>query len=255
VNTCGDLITLALKTAGVLGIGQTAQAEDSNDALTVLQMMLAAWARDRFLAWDLVEQVIPSTGATSYPLTTRPVRIDSAFARLTGASAGGGTGAGMLDYPLAVIASREEYNAIGLKSLTTFPAAVFLDTNWPTGALYVWPIPATGQFDIHIAYRRALPGYLGLTDALALPPEYYEAALYGLAIRLAPLYGLDPRPTWGALYRGALTRLRASNAQMRPATIQAPGVSGGSAGSGGISGAVGPAQSIIRLGTPNAVLG
>jgi hypothetical protein len=39
--TAGSIINLALKMSGVLGIGQTASAEDSNDALTVMNMMLA----------------------------------------------------------------------------------------------------------------------------------------------------------------------------------------------------------------------
>jgi hypothetical protein len=39
--TAGSIINLALKTAGVLGVGQTPQAEDANDALTFLNMMLA----------------------------------------------------------------------------------------------------------------------------------------------------------------------------------------------------------------------
>lgn len=38
-----SIINLALKMAGVLGIGQTASAEDSNDALTLMNAMLAQW--------------------------------------------------------------------------------------------------------------------------------------------------------------------------------------------------------------------
>ena len=38
-----SIINLSLKIAGILGVGQTAQAEDSNDALTMLNAMLAQW--------------------------------------------------------------------------------------------------------------------------------------------------------------------------------------------------------------------
>lgn len=41
--TAGSIINLALKMAGILGVGQTATAEDANDAFTVLNMMLAQW--------------------------------------------------------------------------------------------------------------------------------------------------------------------------------------------------------------------
>ena len=40
-TTPSDLITLALKTANVLGVGQTASAEDMNDAFNLLNMMMA----------------------------------------------------------------------------------------------------------------------------------------------------------------------------------------------------------------------
>ena len=49
ISTVGDLITLALKDSGVLGAGQTALAEDMNDALSRLNMMLGQWNRRRWL--------------------------------------------------------------------------------------------------------------------------------------------------------------------------------------------------------------
>jgi len=64
--TAGSIINLALKMAGVLGIGQTAQAEDANDALTVMNMMLAQWQRKRWLVYSLDDVSFAPTGATSY---------------------------------------------------------------------------------------------------------------------------------------------------------------------------------------------
>ena len=39
-TTPGDIIQLALKTANVLGVGQTASAEDTNDAFNVMNLSL-----------------------------------------------------------------------------------------------------------------------------------------------------------------------------------------------------------------------
>jgi len=48
INTFGDLITLSLKNAGVIGVGQTVSAEDINDAAQMLTAMLGQWQRRRY---------------------------------------------------------------------------------------------------------------------------------------------------------------------------------------------------------------
>jgi len=61
--TASSIINLTLKMAGVLGIGQTASAEDANDALTLLNAMLAQWQRKRWLVYSLDDVSFPATGA------------------------------------------------------------------------------------------------------------------------------------------------------------------------------------------------
>jgi hypothetical protein len=61
-----DLITLALKKAGVVGVGQTPEAEDTNDAFSDLNMMLGQWNRRRWLVYHLLDVAKVSTGAASY---------------------------------------------------------------------------------------------------------------------------------------------------------------------------------------------
>ncbi|UIY28698.1 hypothetical protein LZK73_18380 [Neorhizobium galegae] len=43
MTTARALITLAMKDAGVLGVGQTPLSEDMNDGLTNLNAMVAQW--------------------------------------------------------------------------------------------------------------------------------------------------------------------------------------------------------------------
>jgi hypothetical protein len=87
--TTGDLITFCLRLSNVNGVGQTPNAQDSNDGLTLLQTLLAQWQRRRWLVWDLTDTSFISTGAISYSVgaggdvpITRPDKINSAFARL-----------------------------------------------------------------------------------------------------------------------------------------------------------------------------
>lgn len=62
-----------------------------------------------------------ATGAQSYTVgagqsinITRPDRIEAAFVRLV-------NGTQAVDYPLDLLGSREDYNKIALKGLSTFP--------------------------------------------------------------------------------------------------------------------------------------
>jgi hypothetical protein len=215
LNTTGDLISFALKTCGVLGIGQTAQAEDSNDALVLLQVTLAGWQRKRWLVPNLTDVALLSTGAASYTIgvggdfnVPRPDRVLSGFFRMTI------TTPPQVDIPMSVISTREEYNHVVLKGLSTFPAGVFYDSAFPMGVLHFWPVPPAGEFEMHLTLKSALPVYVGLTDPINLPPEYLEALLYTLAVKLALNYGLDPRPGHVAAMTSAIQTIRLANAQI-----------------------------------------
>lgn len=89
-----DIIKLALKDAGALGVGQTPLDEDVNDAFDRLNGMMATWARKRWLVYRLETFSKISTGAQSYSvgpggdfdIIARPDRIESAFIRQNPAS-------------------------------------------------------------------------------------------------------------------------------------------------------------------------
>lgn len=230
IATAGDLISLALRTAGILGQGQSASAEDSADALALLNMMVAQWQRRRWLVWDLVDTAFVSTGAATYTVGSgfnfnvpRPDKIDSAFARMVALTP-------PVDYPLTIVESREDYNQIALKTFSTFPSAVFYESAFPVGVLHFWPIPPATTFELHIATKAQLPFYPVLTSALNLPPEYTEAALYSLAVRLAMNYGQQPNPGHAALMKAALATIRAANTQV--STLGMPAGVSGRRGSG-----------------------
>lgn len=249
ITTAGDMIKAALLTSGIIGTGQSVASEDASTGLDLLREVLAGWSQDPGLAWVLKEYAVTSTGAASYQLPDRPRRIASAFARLLAPIP---PPSGQMDYPLRPIASREVYAEISLKGLTTFPAGYWLDPIWPSPAIYVWPIPPAGQFELHIAYQSPLPTYTSLTDNLGLPPEYQEALRYTLAPKLAMDYGLQPNPAHVQRLRGVLSRIRAANMQMAP--LETDGfLAPGGPGSGGISGAVAPFQSVFVVG--QSVLG
>ena len=108
-TTALDIITLAFKDAGILGVGQSLLAEDVNDALIRLNMMISQWRVKRWLVWHLVDRSVVSTGAQSYTVgpggdinvTVRPDKLERAFFRMLP----GGSGTQAVDYPLQILLS------------------------------------------------------------------------------------------------------------------------------------------------------
>lgn len=193
MTTAVDLITLALKDIGALGIGQAISAEDTEDALATLNMMLGQWQGERLSVYHLVDTAIPSTGKQTYTIGTggdfniqRPVKINAAYARL---NAGSST---PIDYPVTVIDSREDYSHIALKSLQSFPSWVYYDPAFPLGNLDFYPVP-NNTFELHIVTQEALPQFTAPAQVVNLPPEYMAAIRYNLGLYLAPSYQLDPQ--------------------------------------------------------------
>lgn len=215
MTTARDIITLALKGAGVLGVGQTGQAEDFNDALALMNGMLAQWAERRWLVYHLVDTAFVGTGSASYTVgpaqnfnIARPSRIEAAFCRqIINASPN------QVDTPLHVFQSREDYNTVALKQMKSFPQCVFYDSGFPTGTLYVWPVPIS-LYEIHISTKDVLQNFANLSDALAMPPEYFEAIHYNLAARLRPAYQLPPDPSITQFAKMALNTIKNSNTQI-----------------------------------------
>ena len=225
-----DIIKLALKDIGVLGVGQTPLAEDTNDSFTRLNQMLAQWNRKRWLIYHLTTHGLTSTGATSYTVgpggdydIPRPDKIESAFFRQLVQSQ-----PNQIDYPLEQLFSREDYNNISLKSLTSFSSYYFYDSGYPLGTLYPWPVPQASIYAVHITVKSVLTEFTSLTQDIDFPPEYMAALEWNLAQRLAIGYGKPVPPDVKAMAVDSLNVLRSSNYQIArliiPRSLIRPGV-------------------------------
>lgn len=212
-----DIITQALKKAGILGVGQIALAEDTNDAYSDLQDMLGQWQRKRWLIWHLVDYAFTSTGAQSYTvgpggnfnISPRPDRIESAFFRQLINST-----PNQVDYPLSIIEAREDYNLIALKQLSSFPQYLFYDSAFPTGVAYPWPIPSASLYSIHLTVKETLAQFTSLAQTISLPLEYFAALKFNLAVRLRQAYQLPADVVLVGLAKDALNVIRNANLQI-----------------------------------------
>lgn len=244
MTTARDLISRALRTAGVLGVGQSASAEDIGEGLALVNDMIAQWQARRWLVYHLVDVWCQSTGSTAYTVgpggdldtPLRPNRIEGAFFRqggsptphefsLDGSQAGsdiadgsnvlavGASSQNAIDWPLTLLESREDYNEITLKGMPSFPSAAWYDPAMPFGRFYVWALPAA-IYELHISIRAPLQTFANLSDNILLPPEYMEALHYNLAGRLQIAYGMQVNPGIVGLAATALQTIRAANAQI-----------------------------------------
>ena len=213
-----DLIRLVLRDAGVNGVGQSPSDEENNDVLLHLNMMLGQWNRKRWMVYHLVDVSFVSTGALSYTVGTggdfniaRPDRIEAAFARYVGTSS-----PQRPDLPVRILQAREDYNRIVTKGLTIagVPNVVFYDAAYPVGALYWWPVPTSGQAELHISLKQELAQLTDLVTDINLPNEYLEAIVYNLAIRARIMFGLAPDPEINAMAKAAIATVFGANVQI-----------------------------------------
>lgn len=220
--TALDIVKQALKKAGILGVGQTPLAEDTNDAFYDLNDMIAQWTRKRWLMWHLLDIPLVSTGAMSYTVgiggdfnTPRPDRLEAAFFRQIQQGQ-----PNEIDYPLALIESREAYNNISLKSLMTFPTSIFYDATYtivngnPLGTIYPWPVPQATIYEIHLTLKDTLAQFTELSQVIEMPPEFIAAMKFNLAVRLRQSYALPPDQALIALAKDSLAVIRGANAQI-----------------------------------------
>jgi hypothetical protein len=223
-STAYDIIKLALKDAGIVGVGQTPLAEDANDALTRMNAMIAQWRRKRWLIYVLRTDSVVSTGAVSYTvgpagsdivIDPRPDKLESAFFRQTVQSQ-----PNQIDYPLEIISSRESYNRIALKQLQSFPSYIFYESSFPVARIYPGPVPQAAIYSVFISTKINLAQFANLTTPFELPEEYFNVLYYNLAVRLASAYNTEAMPGTMALAKDALNVIRMANLQI--ATLSMP---------------------------------
>lgn len=161
MSTARDFILLALKEAGLLGVGQTPLNEDVNDAFVLLNRMLAVWQKKRWIVPYLHEvvgignnQKSNLIGPGQYYNSFRPDKIQAAyFVQLTNNS-----NAQPVSFPLRQIWSYEDYAQISLKQLNSWPMYFFYDGQFPYGNVFIWPVPSP-DYEIHLIAK----GPIGFT--------------------------------------------------------------------------------------------
>lgn len=176
--TALDIITRSLRDLGVLGIGEVPDADQAANGLVTLNDLMESLANENLMIYASTTTATAMTGALSYNFatTTRYISLDNAYFTLNS-----------VDYPLSII-TKEQYQDIALKSLVgSIPSCVMYDTQFPTGVLYVYPVPSTGT--LTVSGRKPFTVFASLTDAVSLPPGYNAMLRANLANDMQSEYG------------------------------------------------------------------
>lgn len=229
MTTARDIVTLALQDAGITGQGLTPGATDINNALTRLNDMMDQWSEQRWVVYHLVATDLAMTGATFYTVgagaqfnVARPSRLEAARIIQNNPPAPNDVG-----WPMELVQSMEAYNNIRLQHLGSFPRFVFLDSDYPIGKVYFWPLPSN-LYTGRIITKEVLQTFASLSTVYNLPREYRRAIRFNLIEELIDAYSMPPKEGNSKRAAGALNVIRNANLQIPvlqlPAELVRPGL-------------------------------
>lgn len=183
MSTARGIIKSAMRKAGVLTVGEDPSAEEANDALEMLNDLLASISNDSLIVYSRTFENFPLSGGTaSYTIgsgatfnTVRPIKIVSAYVRI-----------GTIDYPLEIITD-ENYASIGMKAIQGIPEFLNYTNAFANGTINLYPVPAAA-YTLYLVTEKQLTTF-ALNDTVSLPPGWRRMLIYNLAIELAPEYG------------------------------------------------------------------
>lgn len=217
-----DLVTLAMKELGLLSSGEEPTGEEYADGLSALNWMLKSWQSRGLTSWrDTDGVVLFAIGQATNALD--PFCLDVLDARLVqGGEVGTETGTMSLPFPPYVITSdyfpaeggnerllqrweRAQYRQLPNKGTPGWPTAYTISKTIGGIAMSVWPVP-NANMTVRYSYTRVIEDVTDGAQTIDVPQEWLELAYLGLAVRLAPLFGvtrLDPAAVQSIAQRAA----------------------------------------------------
>jgi hypothetical protein len=232
IITVSDILKDAMGLCNATEIDETPSSSEMAVALRAANMMLGRWATQNLLVrmgTTITFSTVASTpsytiGASGADITAaKPLRVTSGYVR-----------DGDTDYPLEVI-TREMYNNFSDKSVATArPQYVVYDPGAAqqtvqTGTFFLYNAPDK-VYSVRLEGSIYFTEFVGMTDAVSFEPAYYEALVYGLAVRLFRRYTDDKTPVpqdIALIASESLKNLKNLNSERIPAMLDLPGVGGG----------------------------
>ncbi len=213
-----DLITQALQTIGIYGLGQTPNSAETQDAVNALNIMADSWNADGLLIPSVTRESFTLTiGTASYTwgttagvgnfTTARPVKILKAFIR-----------DGNYDYSVDII-GEDEYEDIVDKTTSGRPEQLWYNPTYPLATVYLYYTP-DAAYNLRVDSEKDLIDFSTLTTAIALPSEYLAALKWNLAQELCSPYQKQVPPVVAMRADETLRTVRRINAAQKAEAVR-----------------------------------
>ena len=223
--TARDLLTQAMKDAGIIGATQTPDAGDLNDAFVALNQWVTDLDTQRATIFQVARVLVPlTTGVDVLTIgpggdidVLRPQRIEAA-----GIVADPG-GAYPAERAISVL-NDAEFRAIVVRSVRGLPNAVYYDHAFITtglGRIMPLPVPDQGGYTLVLYLPRAMHTFHDLSTDYVFPSGFQRAIRHALTAELADMFGRELSPRLAERARNALVNLKRAN--HRPAILRVDG--------------------------------
>jgi hypothetical protein len=181
--TALSIIKRAMRLAGVYSIGEEPSADETDAGILALNGMIETWANETLMIYAHTLDAIPmvantglyTLGPTGTVATVRPIEaLDMSYVSYQGIS-----------YPCPLM-TIEQYNSIPFKAMTAqFPWTLWYEDQYPSGELTVYPTPLDTS-TLNFWSKKQLTGFTALTDEVSLPPGYFDALCFNMAVYWGP---------------------------------------------------------------------
>lgn len=185
-DTAGRVIKRALRLIHVIEGGEEPERHQYDDGIEALNDMLRSWAAEGLLSteerygeiYTVPGKVKYDLGGSSFPV--RPVSLKRLRLRI-----------GCVDYPVEMYGPRE-YLDLPYKNggYSGRPIGAQYEQRAGIGILRIWPCPEA-RYRVSFLYDQGATLVGNPEDDVPVPDHWGEAVKYGLAVRLAPDYGME----------------------------------------------------------------
>lgn len=230
--TALSLITAAMQEIGALAAGEGPSSDDYAWVLQKLQRVIDTFNAKRpmvyantFSTFTLVANLAPHTiGPTgTFAVPQRPIEIPSIGLILVD------TSPTTVEIPLTP-RDKEWWANQRVKNLkSTIPTDYYYEPDWPNGSLYFWPVPSSVN-NVLLQMRTVLTEITTGNQSFSMPPAYWDAVVYSLAVAISPSFERPVSPDLRGLMMEAIRAVQGNNIKSpRGDTADAgmPGTSGG----------------------------
>ena len=191
--TAGDVVTKALKQCGIGLNGETPTAQETNDALESLNILMKVYAKKGLKIFLKGNQSITLVASKSnYTLgpsgdvtMDRPIEIESAYRRDSNSAD-----------TIMTIFSRDEYRNLSDKTSAGTPINLYFNKQLTNSEIDIWPVPTSSdasEYTLEISYRKPADDADATTDDIEFPPEWYRTLIWNLAEEEMESYDLPDK--------------------------------------------------------------